>query len=148
MQLDFSNYLIYIFTSPENTLKVRQLSGLTLKEYMDKNFSKFSNENISYFKQKILENYSSENTITGKLTSLLINTFISLNGVENWPNLFIFLISNTNLNSKNYEMSLETIQIILEDYGSVIEMNCYNVNFIFMLFFFEFFSFYFYFLFP
>ena len=124
---DFSNYLMFIFACKEIPVEIRQKSGLTLKGIMERSFSKFNEVDISYFKIKILENYSDENNTIKRITSILINTFITLDGVEQWQDLINFLIYNLS-NPKNYEMSMETIQIILEDSGSYIEEKYLSVT--------------------
>ena len=118
---------MFIFSCKEIPLEIRQKSGLTLKGIMERSFSNFNEVNISYFKIKILENYSDENNTIKRITSILINTFITLDGVEQWQDLINFLIYNLS-NPKNYEMSMETIQIILEDSGSYIEEKYLSVN--------------------
>lgn len=111
---------MFIFSYKEIPIEIRQKSGLTLKGIMERSFANFNEENIAYFKQKVLENYSEENSSIKKITSILINTFITLDGVENWQDLINFLMTNLS-NPCNYEMSMETIQIILEDSGSYFE---------------------------
>jgi hypothetical protein len=118
---------MFIFSCKEIPVEIRQKSGLTLKGIMERSFSDFSEENISYFKTKIIENYSDENNSIKRITSILINTFITLDGVEQWEDLFNFLLSNFSY-EKNYEMTMETIQIILEDSGSFIEEKYLSVK--------------------
>ena len=96
---------------------------------MEKSFSNFNEDNISYFKKKIIENYSDANNTIKKITSILINSFISLDGIDQWQDLINFLMSNL-ADVKNYEMSMETLQIILEDSGSYIEEKYLSVIFL------------------
>ena len=118
---------MFIFSCKDIPIEIRQKSGLTLKGIMERSFSEFSEENISYFKDKIIENYSDVNNSIKRITSILINTFITLDGIEQWQDLINFLLSNLS-DSKNYEMSMETIQIILEDSGSYIEEKYLSVK--------------------
>lgn len=101
---------------------------------MERSFTNFNDENIEYFKNKILEIYFDSNVIIKKTISNLINTFIRLGGIDLWPELLDFLINNLNNNDANCETSMETIQIILEDSGAYIEDKNINVN-IFLKFF-------------
>jgi transcriptional regulator len=123
---------MFIFSCQEIPVEIRQKSGLTLKGIMERSFSTFNDDNISYFKNKILENYSDANNTIKRITSILINTFITLDGIEQWQDLLNFLMSNLS-NAKNYEMSMETIQIILEDSGNYIEEKYLSVNKFFYL---------------
>jgi hypothetical protein len=125
---------MFIFSCKEVQVEIRQKAGLTLKGIMERSFSTFNGDNIFYFKNKILENYSDSDSTIKRITSILINTFITLDGVGQWQDLLNFLMSNLS-NAKNYEMSMETIQIILEDSGNYIEEKYLSVteffNFIF-----------------
>lgn len=96
---------------------------------MERSFSHISDENIEYFKHKILEVYSDSNNIIKRTISILINTFIRLGGIEVWPKLLDFLLTNLE-NESNFETSIETIQIIIEDSGSYIEDRNINVSII------------------
>lgn len=127
---------MFIFSCKEIPVEIRQKSGLTLKGIMERSFSDFNEENIFYIKTKIIENYSDENNSIKRITSILINTLITLDGVEQWEDLFNFLLSNFSQNEKNYEMTMETIQIILEDSGSFIEEKYLSVKFLTRKFFF------------
>jgi len=121
--------LIFIFSCKDIPVEIRQKSGLTLKGIMERSFSNFNEDNISYFKKKIIENYSDANNTIKKITSILINSFISLDGIDQWQDLINFLMSNL-ADVKNYEMSMETLQIILEDSGSYIEEKYLSVIFL------------------
>lgn len=98
---------------------------------MERSFASFGDENIEYFKNKILEIYSDSNPIIKRTISNLINTFIRLGGIDLWPELLEFLINNLN-NEANYETAMETIQIIIEDSGAYIEDKNIDVNFFFI----------------
>lgn len=94
---------------------------------MERSFSSFNEQNISYFKDKILQSYSDSNQQIKKITSILINTFLTLDGVEHWEDLLNFLLMNLS-KANNYIMSMETIQIILEDSGSYLEEKYTSVS--------------------
>jgi len=88
---------------------------------MERSFTNFNDKNIEYFKNKLLEIYFDPNLIIKKTISNLINTFVRLGGIDQWPELLDFLIKNINNYDANCETSMETIQIILEDSGAYIE---------------------------
>ena len=127
---DFSNYLVFIFTHSEIGSEIRQYAGLILKGLMERSFVNFTEDNIEYFKNKILEVYAEQNNIIKKTLSNLINTFIRHGGIEIWPELLNLLMVNLD-NELNYEISIETIQILIEDSGSYIEDKFLVVNYFF-----------------
>ena len=96
---------MFIFSSKDIPIEIRQKSGLTLKGIMERSFSEFTEENLSYFKNKIFENFSDENNSIKRITSILINSLITLDGIDQWQDLFNFLLSNFS-NEKNYEMTM------------------------------------------
>lgn len=118
---------MFIFAHSEIKNDIRQIAGLTLKGIMERSFSQICDDNIEYFKTKILEVYNESNNIIKRTISILINTYVRLGGIEIWPGLLEFLITNLE-NESNYESSLETIQIIVEDSGAYIEDKNINVN--------------------
>lgn len=130
---------MFIFIHREVSVEIRQKAGLTLKGLMERSSGNLSEENISFFRQKILENFFDVNNTIKKITSILINCYINLFGIDQWQDLISFLIQNLS-NANYYEISMETIQIILEDSGSYIEENYFDVR---IFFFFLFFSFFF-----
>lgn len=132
---------MFIFIHREVSVEIRQKAGLTLKGLMERSSGNLSEENISFFRQKILENFFDVNNTIKKITSILINCYINLFGIDQWQDLISFLIQNLS-NANYYEISMETIQIILEDSGSYIEENYFDVR---IFFFFLFFSFFFFF---
>jgi len=93
---------------------------------MERSFADFNDDNLEYFKNMILEIYSNSNNIIKRTISNLINTFIRLGGIDLWPGLLDFLLTNLN-NDANYDTTLETIQIIIEDSGAYIEDKNVNV---------------------
>jgi len=101
---------------------------------MERSFANLSDENLDFFKKKILEIYYDSNNIIKRTISNLINTFIRLGGIDLWPELLEFLINNLNFEA-NYETVMETIQIIIEDSGAYIEDKNINVKLFFINFF-------------
>lgn len=61
-----------------------------------------------------------------KIISVLINTFINHEGIDQWPHLFNYLLANLS-EEKKFEISIETLQIILEDSGSFMEIKSFKV---------------------
>ena len=49
-----------------------------------------------------------------------MNTYVKQDSFENWPELLDFLLKNLET-EKGSEMSLETINIIIEDSGNLLE---------------------------
>ena len=101
---------------------------------MERSFANLSDENLDFFKKKILEIYYDSNNIIKRTISNLINTFIRLGGIDLWPELLEFLINNLNIEA-NYETVMETIQIIIEDSAAYIEDKNINVKLFFINFF-------------
>jgi hypothetical protein len=109
-------------------IDIRQIAGLTLKGIMERSFLSLPEESIDYFKDNILTCYLDSNNVIRKTISNLINTFIRHGGTEMWPEILSFL--NQNLDTDlGVGMSLETINIIIEDSGQYIEDKHNNVNF-------------------
>ncbi len=94
---------------------------------MERSFANLTDENLEFFKNKILGIYSDSNVIIKRTISNLINTFIRLGGIDLWPELLEFLLNNLD-NEAHYETALETIQIIIEDSGAYIEDKNVNVK--------------------
>lgn len=117
---EFPNYLVFILNSEEESLEVRQVAGLTLKGIMERSFMTLDENVIDYFKDNILTHYLHQNQIVRKTISNLINTFIRLGGTEMWPEILNFVVINLNT-SLGVEMSLETLNIVIEDSGSYLE---------------------------
>ena len=101
-------------------IDIRQISGLTLKSLMEKDFSSIIDENAQFLKENILKFYLDENTKIRKTISIVINTYIKQDGLQNWPELLDFLFNNLGT-ERGAEMSLETINIIIEDSGCLLE---------------------------
>jgi len=99
---------------------VRQVAGLTLKAMMERNFVNLTEESIEYFKENILRCYLDKNQTIRKTIANLINTFIRLGGMEIWPEILNFLLKNLE-SELGVGMSLETLNIIIEDSGSYLE---------------------------
>jgi hypothetical protein len=87
---------------------------------MEKDFSSISEDSLSYLRQNILKNYLHDNCRIRKTISIIINTYIKQSGLENWPDLLDFLYNKLE-NDRGAEMSLETINLITEDSGSLLE---------------------------
>ena len=87
---------------------------------MEKDFSSIVDESLEYLKTNILKHYHHDNIKIRKTISIIVNTFIRQNGLENWPELLEFLYNNLGTD-RGSEMSLETINIIIEDSGSLLE---------------------------
>jgi hypothetical protein len=93
---------------------------------MERSFTNLAEEAIEYFKKNILKSYLHENMTIRKTISNLINTFIRHGGTEMWPEILDFLYENLD-SDISVGMSLETINIIIEDSGSYIETKHENV---------------------
>jgi hypothetical protein len=87
---------------------------------MERSFVSLPEDAIEYFKKDILKCYLHENSIIRKTISNLINTFIRHGGTEIWPEILDFLYKNLD-SDIGVGMSLETLNIIIEDSGSYIE---------------------------
>ncbi len=109
--------------------EIRQYAGLILKGFMERSFAELTDENIEYFIVKVKEIYSEANIIIKKTCSNLINTFVRLGGFDLWPKLLNFLLENLKIDT-NYESTMDTIQIIIEDSGMYLENRNSNVNYI------------------
>ncbi len=101
-------------------LDIRQISGLTLKSIMEKDFSSISEDSLSYLRENILRHYLHDNNRIRKTISIIINTYIKQSGLENWPELLDFLYNKLE-SDRGVEISLETINLITEDSGSLLE---------------------------
>lgn len=96
------------------------MSGLTLKSILEKDFSSIVEESSSYIRSNILRHYLDENSKIRNTISIIVNTLIKQDGFENWPDLLNFLYSHLE-SERGAEMSLETINIIIEDSGNLLE---------------------------
>jgi len=101
-------------------IDIRQISGLTLKSILDREFNNLNDNNLEYFKSNILNNYLHQNSKIRKTISILLNTFIRQGGIEIWPELLEFLYENLD-NEKCAETSLETFNFVFEDSGCNLE---------------------------
>ena len=106
--------------------EIRQIAGLTIKAIMERSFISLTEDSIEYFKSNILNCYNHSNYIIRKTISNLINTFIRNGGTEMWPEILNFLYDNLDSNI-SVEMSLETINIIIEDSAAYLEEKHINV---------------------
>lgn len=104
----------------ENPVETRQVAGLTLKGIMERQFVSLTEESLKYFRSNVLKSYLDENQTIRKTVSNLINTFIRHAGMESWPEILSFLLDNLDTN-RGVEMSLQTMNIIIEDSGNYLE---------------------------
>lgn len=88
---------------------------------LERSFKELSEQEIEYFKENIFKCYLDNRVNIRKTISNLINTFIQTGGIDAWPQVFDILYLNLN-DDIGVSMSLETINFILEDSGSVIEL--------------------------
>ena len=100
--------------------EIRQVAGLSLKGIMERSFNSIPEEILEYFKENILISYLDEDINIRKTVSNLINAFICHGGMEMWPEILNFLLQNLETNI-GVEMSLETLNIIIEDSGTYLE---------------------------
>jgi hypothetical protein len=124
---EFTNYLLYILNKDDVNIEIREIAGLSLKGLMERSFVNLTEDAIEYFKKNILTCYFHENNHIRKTISNLINTFIRHGGAEMWPELLDFLYENLD-SDIGVGMSLETINIIVEDSGPYIEDKHYKVK--------------------
>jgi hypothetical protein len=96
------------------------VAGLTLKGIMERQFVSLTEDALVYFRTNVLKSYLDENLTIRKTVSNLINTFIRHGGMESWPEILSFLLENLDTN-RGVEMSLQTMNIIIEDSGNYLE---------------------------
>ncbi len=89
---------------------------------MERSFVNINDDSLDYFKKNILQCYDHKNYFIRKTISNLINTFIRHAGTDRWPQILGFLFDSLN-SDISVEMSLETINIIIEDSASYLEEN-------------------------
>jgi hypothetical protein len=94
---------------------------------MERSFMGLTEEAVEYFKENILNCYLHDNINIRKTISNLINTFIRHGGTEMWPEILDFLYKNLDSDT-SVGMSLETINLLVEDSGSYIENKHNSVN--------------------
>ena len=87
-------------------------------------------DSIEYFKTNVLNCYDHKNQVIRKTISNLINTFIRHGGTEMWPEILDFLYNRLD-SDISVEMSLETINIIIEDSAPYLEEKHSKVFFIY-----------------
>ncbi len=87
---------------------------------MERSFLNIDEDSLEYFKINILNCYDDKNHTIRKTISNLINTFIRHGGTEMWPEILDFLYKRLD-SDVSVEMSLETINIIIEDSASYLE---------------------------
>ena len=107
----FSNYLVYILNNEDLEDGVRQISGLTLKGIMERQFQELNEEDREFFKKNILKCYHKKAAIR-KTISNLINTFLRVGGLQMWQEILEILFEFLN-NDVGVAMSLETLIIVI-----------------------------------
>ena len=101
-------------------LGIRQIAGLTLKGILERQFHELSQEHLDYFKRNILKCYLHVKAPIRKTISNLINTFLTNGGLQMWPEILQILFNNLDSDLAAIT-SLETLIILIEDSGSLIE---------------------------
>ncbi len=93
---------------------------------MERQFHQLDEDELKYFKENIGKCYLDNQPMIRKAISNLVNTFIRIGGIEIWPEILNILYENLN-NDIGVNMSLETLNIIIEDSGNVLEEKYKNV---------------------
>ncbi len=96
------------------------MSGLTLKGIMERKYQELDEDELNYFKENICKCYLDKQPVIRKAISNLVNTFIRIWGIEIWPDILKILHENLDTDL-GVNMSLETLNIIIEDSGNVLE---------------------------
>ena len=73
---------------------LRQISGLTLKGIMERQFFELHDDDLEYFKKNILKSYLHIKPSIRKTISNLINTFLRNGGLQMWPEILEILYNN------------------------------------------------------
>jgi hypothetical protein len=107
---------------------IRLISGLTFKGIMERQFSELDESEIKYFKDNVFKSYLNKKSVIRGAISNLVNTFIRIGGIEIWPEILEILLLNLD-NEIGANMSLETLNIIIEDSGNVLEEKYKNVSY-------------------
>jgi hypothetical protein len=108
-----------LFNDEGLELEIRQVSGLTLKTILEKDFN-LTDDCKDYIKTNILKNFLSQNDKIRKTISIIINVFIKQGGIENWPEILEYLYRNLETD-RGAEISLKTYNIIIEDSGHLLD---------------------------
>lgn len=122
--------MLFILSNPDIELGVRQISGLTLKSVLERRFYELDREETEYFKQNICKSYFDPQPVIRKAINSLLTTFIRIGGIEIWPEIINILLNNLD-NDVGASMSLETINILIEDSGNILEEKYMSVKFIY-----------------
>ena len=122
--INFPKNLIYILTSPSQSNDIRCLAGTTLKGQMESNLQSFTTDTFEYFKSSVMTCYFDRDSAIRKTVSNLVNTFIRHCGIEVWPE--ILEVIESNIDKKDNEMSIETLNLILEDSRGGLEEKFYK----------------------
>ena len=117
--------MVFILNGEAFHIDIRQMSGLTLKSLLERNFKLISQEDLNYLKQNILSNYLHSNQKIRTTVSIIINTFIKQGGLEIWPELLIHLENSLN-SDYGAETALETFHLVIEDSGELLQNKFQN----------------------
>ncbi len=96
---------------------------------MERQFHELDDDELNYFKENICKCYLDKQPVIRKAISNLVNTFIRIGGIEIWPDILNILYENLDTDL-GVNMSLETLNIIMEDSGNVLEEKYGYVRFI------------------
>ena len=107
-------------SSPSQSKDLRCLAGTTLKGQIESNIQSFTNDTIDYLKSSIISCYFERDQSIRKTISTIINSFIKHWGISSWPELIQLIEGNLDRKEGN-EMSIKTINLILEDSSSIQE---------------------------
>ena len=116
---NFSKYLLLIFNLSEENNEIRLLSGKLLKFIIEANENFNLKDNLTYFKNNILNNFFDENISIQKLIANLIKIFIIKFSIENFPEILNFITENfekeikENNNNNNNKICYQKFFIIL-----------------------------------
>ena len=92
----------------------------------------FTDSNIEYFKKHIFDSYNDNNISIKKNIPNLINIFVKNGGLDIWPEILTFILKTID-NKQFSEISLETLNFLIEDSGFFLEERfvevCYFFNF-------------------
>jgi predicted nucleic acid-binding protein len=127
---EFTNYLIYILNDENLDHNIRNISGLTLKGIIERQFNDLEEEEIKYFKKNIFKSYFDKIPTIRRTISNLLNSYLRKGGVESWSEILEILDESLN-DDLAVEMSLETLVMIFEDSGHLLEEKYKDVNYLF-----------------
>ena len=127
---EITNYFLFILNDTKIEEGIRQISGLTLKGNIERSFINIGPNEIEYFKKNIFMCYLDKRANIRKTISNLVNTFIRIGGLDMWPKVLEILYANLD-NDISVTMCLDTLNVIIEDSGTIIEDKYKNVIYLF-----------------